>query len=175
MPLPSDHMKSFRVVGVAALLCTLGACGGADEASAPSAADAPPATSDAAPAEPSNEDVAAVETAFTDYNQALAAQDSATACSLSSPEAMETLVAAVSQQLGQQVAGCPEAFDLVLTAPGGTELAQQTAATLAVQDVAVQGDTATVTWSAEMPGQPPSALTNDLRRVDGRWLMAGGG
>ncbi len=170
-------MRSFRLVAAAALLCTVSACAGAEPPEG--SPDAPAAVSPAPPSEAGSEEVAvddeaAVETAFTDYNRALAEQDAAAACALSAPETVQMLVAAVSQQLGQQIGTCEEAFGLVFSAPGATELAQRTASTTEVRDVVVDGDTATVSWSAEIQEQRQD-LTNEMRRVDGRWLIVGAG
>lgn len=165
-------MRSFRLTASAALLCVVTGCGAP---AAPVGPDAPVAAP-AAPAAPgpAADDETAVETAFTDYNRALAEQDTAAVCALSDPGTVQTVLAAVTQQLGQQVGTCEEAFGLVFSAPGATELAQRTAATTEVRDVVVDGDTATVSWSAEVREQRQE-LTNDMRRVDGRWLIVGAG
>lgn len=162
-------MRSFRLAATAALLCTVSACGGADAPAGPDAPAASPVVP-AAPAEAAVDDETAVENVFTDYNQALADQDSAAACALSAPETVEALVAGVSQQLGQQATGCEDAFDLVFSVPGAGDVTRQAAESAQVQDVTVDGETAAVTWSAELQGRALTQ-TSDLRRVDGRWLL----
>ncbi len=166
-------MRSLRLAAAAALLCTVTACGGAEVPDAPAGPEAPAAASPASPAPPSEaaaDNETAVGNVFTDYNRALADQDFATACALSAPETVEALVAGVSQQLGQQATGCEDAFDLIFAVPGAGDLTRQAAESTQVQDVTVDGDTAAVTWSAELQGRALTQ-TSDLRRVDGRWLL----
>lgn len=171
-------MRSLRLAAAVVLLGAATACGGGAQP-APVVPDGPPAASSASPSalpdgttDPGVDDETAVRTAFTEYNDALAASDAAAACARSAPETVATLVAAVSQQLGQQVEGCEDAFGLVFATPGAAELARETAASTEIRQVSVDGDTAVVEWSADVQGQP-ATQTNELVRIDGRWLLGG--
>lgn len=166
-------MRSFRFAAAVVLLFTATACGGA-EPDAPAAPGAPVQAPPSVDRPAAGDDEAAVRDAFTEYNQALAASDTATVCALSAPETVDTLVAAVSQQLGQEVGGCEDAFGLVFSTPGAAELARQTAGSSEIQDVTVDGDTATVNWTTDVQGQQ-AAQSNNMRRIDGRWLLGGTG
>lgn len=170
-------MTMIRSLVTAAVLVTaLTSCGGAPAPADPDAgaSPAPPAGASAAPdqgtAGAAGGDEAAVETAFTDYNQALADRDFATACALNAPESVEALLSGVEQGLGQRPADCVAAFEIIYATPGAAELADGTTTTTEIQDVTISGDTATVTWSAEVQGRRPT-VTSDLRLIDGGWRL----
>jgi hypothetical protein len=171
-------MSMIRNLVTAAVLVTaLAACGG-DPAPADSDAGstaAPPVGSSAAPDDPAaagaaGGDEAAVETAFSDYNQALAERDFATACALNAPESVEALLSGVEQGLGQRPADCVAAFEIIYATPGAAELADATTTSTEIQDVTVTGGDATVTWSAQVRDQRQT-VSSDLRRIDGDWRL----
>lgn len=158
---------------LAALLAALTACAPADEGDAPPGEPAPPATS--APAEPpaapqgGETERAAVEAAFRGYYEALLARDFPRACALTAPETREKLLENLAAQ-GGQAATCEEALTQIYASPANAELADNVAKTLQIQEVTVDGDTATITWSAEVQGQRP-VVTNQLRLIDGQWRL----
>ncbi|CAA9438347.1 MAG: hypothetical protein AVDCRST_MAG66-3776 [uncultured Pseudonocardia sp.] len=163
------------VVVIAVLTAALASCGGptappltpAPDAGAtvPSAAAAPTtATPDPAA------DEEAVEASFNEYNAALAAEDFGRACALNAPESIETMLDAIEQQAGQRPTDCVEALEGLYSNPATAEQVDAIATTTEIEEVAVTGDEAEVTWSADVQGQRPT-VTSDLRRVDGNWLL----
>ncbi|WP_300013599.1 hypothetical protein [Pseudonocardia sp.] len=150
----------------ATLVVVLASCGG----TAPTTSDGPTSAPTGGPDGVAGTDRAAVEAAFTDYNQALADRDFVTACALNAPESVQTLLTGVEQALNQRPADCVEAFEIVYATPGAAELADGTTTSAAIQDIAVTGDTATITWSADVEGERPT-VTSDLRRIDGNWRL----
>jgi hypothetical protein len=117
----------------------------------------------------SEADRAEIEAVFQGYYEALLARDFTTACALNAPETTEALLADLASQ-GVQVGSCEEAFETIYATPGAPEVADGIAATAQIQDVRVDGDVATISWSAEVEGQRPT-VTNDLRRIDGQWRL----
>lgn len=112
-----------------------------------------------------------VESSFRGYHEALLARDFPAACALNSPEATAKLLATVRTR-SIVVGTCEDAFAAIFAEPGAAETADGIARSVQVQDVAVTGDDARITWSASLEGEPRTA-TNVLRRVDGEWrLMA---
>ena len=110
-----------------------------------------------------------VESAFRGYHAALLARDFPAACAVNSPEATERLLASVATQ-GIEATTCEEAFTAIFSEEGAAATADGIASTVQVQEVAVTGEDATVTWTALLSGELRTA-TNDLRRVDGRWML----
>jgi hypothetical protein len=165
-----------NLVTAAVLVAALASCsGGATPAgtgsgSTPAAPTGPSAAAPGPAGDAAGGAEAAVETAFTGYNRALADRDFGTACALNAPESVDVLLAGVEQGLGQRPADCVEAFEIIYATPGAAELADATTTSAVIQDVAVSGDTATVTWSAEVQGQRPT-VTSDLRLIDGDWRL----
>ena len=53
---------------------------------------------------------------------------------------------------------------------GAADIADAVADTARIQAVTVDGDSATITWSAEVAGQRPT-VTNTMRRIDGQWRL----
>lgn len=164
-------MKTIRIaLAAAALALALGSCstsvgggGSPGDQAVPSAA-APPASGPAA-----GGDRSAVEAVFRGYYQALLARDFPGACSVSAPETIAKLLASLKTQ-GVTVGTCPEALSTIYAIPGAAEAADAIANSAQIQDVAVTGDQASITWSAEVNGQRPT-VTNDVRRVDGQWRL----
>lgn len=164
-----------NLVTAAALVTALASCSGPTPAGTDAAGTTtPPAGGSTAAPGPAGGavggDESAVETAFAGYNQALSARDFPTACALNAPESVEALLAAIEEGLGQRPADCVEAFEIVYAGPGTAEVADATTKTAQIQDVAVTGETATVTWSAQVQGQTQT-VTSDLRLIDGNWRL----
>jgi hypothetical protein len=110
---------------------------------------------------------AGVEKAFRGYYAALLARDFSTACSYNSPEAIDKLVLSLRTQ-GIAASGCEDAYAAVFAEEGGSAAADRIGNTVQIQGITVNGDQATVNWSAELDGeQRPS--TSVMRRVDGQW------
>lgn len=172
-------MSSYRpaLAGTAvALVLALSACGADTDGGQPpaDAAGEPAAPSTGAPPspaerEPATAEEAAVEAAFRGWQQALAAKDFAAACGLNTTEANEALVGALTAG-GAPVETCEEGYALVLNQPEALETSRVVAETAQVQDVVVEGENATVTWSAQVQDQRPTT-ENGLRLVDGQWRM----
>jgi hypothetical protein len=169
-------MTSIRTTlagaAVAALVLVLSGCssdaeGDGATAEAPPPASAAPTT--AAPGgDPSGRE-AAVETVFRSYYEALLARDFATACALNAPETNQALLQNLAAQ-GGQAATCEEALSQIYAAPEAAALADGVASTAEIQDVTVEGETATVTWSAQV-GEQRRTVTNELRLIDGQWRL----
>lgn len=165
-----------NIVAAAVLVTALASCsGGPAPAGTDAATGTPPPSGESATAPGSapgaaGGDAAAVETAFARYNQALADRDFTTACALNAPEPIEALLAGVEEAMGQRPADCVEAFEIVYATPGAAEAADSTTTTSEIQDVTVTGDTATVTWSAEVQGMRQT-VTSGLRLIDGGWRL----
>jgi hypothetical protein len=153
----------------------LAACGTAPDTTQAAAApaDAPvlapptpgaPATDTAAP-----DDETAVEQSLRRYYAAVLERDFAAACALNAPESIETLLDnARSEDLPATT--CEDALAAIYAVPGAAEVADGIARTTRVEDVAVTGDTASVTWSGEVAGERVT-VTSDMRRVDGAWKL----
>jgi hypothetical protein len=110
---------------------------------------------------------AGVEEAFRGYHAALLARDFRTACSYNAPEATAKLLISLRTQ-AIEVATCEDAFTAIYAESGGAGQADAVAQTVQIQGITVNGDQATVNWTAQLDGeQRPSAST--MRRIDGRW------
>ena len=94
-----------------------------------------------------------------------------TACMLYTPEANAQLIAAV-QADGAQVLTCEDALVTVFSQAGVPATAAEAAATMVVDDVLVEGLSATITWTSSRQGEPRTD-TVALQLVGGRWLLAG--
>jgi hypothetical protein len=105
------------------------------------------------------------------YLDAVAAGDFAGACAQLTVESAQALVTAV-QQAGGAAPGCPEALGAVLVQPGAAQTAIDAASTTAVQEVVIDGFTATVRWSSTQRGAPRTDAVA-LQSVAGQWLLAG--
>ena len=110
---------------------------------------------------------AGVEKAFRGYYAALLARDFQTACSYNTPEAIDKLLLSLRTQ-GIAANGCEDAYSAIFAEEGGSAAADRIGNTVQIQGITVNGDQATVNWSAELDGeQRPS--TSVMRRVDGQW------
>ncbi|WP_219419684.1 hypothetical protein [Pseudonocardia nigra] len=186
-------MKTIRTAFAAAALATvltsaLTSCGGqvagtpsaAEPAAAPPPATSVPATPPSGTADGSTgsggtaavgaDDEAAVEIVFRSYYRALLDRDWQTACALSAPETQDALIENLRTQGGVTVGSCEEAFSTIYAVPGAAEIADEIAETAQIQDIAVTGDDATITWSAQSQGARPTVI-NGLRRIDGEWRL----
>lgn len=114
---------------------------------------------------------ASVEAALREYQAAIAGGDFATACARNAPETSAQLIELVNAQ-GAAIATCEEAFALVFAQPGAFEAARESADTTTVDDVTVEGETAIISWTSQVQGEP-STVRNTLRAVDGQWLIVG--
>ena len=166
--LPAMTLRALPIAGLAALAClTFAGC--SSEPATPDAGPAP-TTATAPPAGPARTgDEAAVEDVFHEYYRALLARDFAAACALNAPETTEQLLANVRSQ-GVTASSCEEALGKIYSLPGAAATADSIAHSASVDDVTVNGDQATITWSADINGARPT-VTSGLRRVDGRWLL----
>ena len=110
---------------------------------------------------------AGVEKAFRGYYAALLARDFHTACSYNTPEATDKLLLSLRTQ-GIAATGCEDAFAAIFAEEGGSAAADRIGNTVQIQRITVDGDQATVNWSAELDGEqrPASSL---MKRVDGEW------
>lgn len=166
----------MRTLASAALvLAAATACGGTvTPTGAPPATTASSSAAPSTPAPPEAADRAAVEKAFDDYNRALLARDFATVCATLSPQAAQQVVTMVAGN-GGQAGTCQEAFTAVYADPSTAALLDQAARSIRIDDIAVSGETATLTYSGEANGQRAEGLTGRLQRIDGRWRVAGTG
>ncbi|HWM58518.1 MAG TPA: hypothetical protein VNO83_11835 [Pseudonocardia sp.] len=110
-----------------------------------------------------------VEKAFRGYHSALVARDFRTACAYNSPEATDKLLASVRTQ-GIDAADCEDAFTAIYSEEGAAAAADGVHNSVQIQKVAVDGDTATIDWSAQLDGEQRPARTT-MHRADGRWLL----
>jgi hypothetical protein len=137
-------MKTLRVVLAAAVLAVgLGACG----------------------SDPKDD----VTQTFKGYYTALLARDFPTACALTAPESTQQLLSALATQ-GIQAKTCEDAFTAVFNEPGAAEVSDTIARTAKIDDVQVDGDDATVKWTATVDGNPQSA-TYGMHYADGKWKL----
>jgi predicted outer membrane protein len=162
-------LRALPVAGLAALAClTLAACGGSE----PATPAAPPvaAGASAPPAAPVRTGAEAeVEAVFHAYYRSLLARDFAGACAFNAPETTDQLLATLRQQ-GVTASTCEEGLSAIYSMPGAEATADTIANTAAVDTITVDGEDASITWSAEIEGQRPT-VTSGLRRVDGRWVL----
>jgi hypothetical protein len=170
-PLRDASARALRtILAAAAVSAALTACAGGGPAStpggpAPASATAPFTAAGFAPTGPQVD----VLTTFVTYNKALVARDYATSCSLMSPEAGASILAALKAQ-NMSAATCEESLTAILGSPAAGPGDDELVTSLQVSSIAITGDTATVAWSADKQGQRTST-TSRLRRVDGGWKM----
>jgi hypothetical protein len=111
----------------------------------------------------------AVEKAFKGYHSALLARDFAVACSYNAPEATAKLLDSLRSQ-AIAVSTCEDAFAAIYAEQGGAAQADGVSRSVQIQGITVQGDRATVNWTAELDGeQRPAAST--MRELDGHWAF----
>jgi ketosteroid isomerase-like protein len=158
-------MKTIRTaVAAAALVAALAGCG-TPVAGTPAPQPPPPTT----PPDPAA-DQRAIEALFQDYYQALRAQDFATACSYNAPETTDQLLANLRSR-GVEAATCEEGMTAIYAIPNTARVVEQVAETATIENITVTGDEATLNWSSEVDGTRSPGSTQ-LRRADGRWLLA---
>ncbi len=168
-------MKLFAPVLLVCLV--LAGCGGDDKKDA---APTPAATRAAteAPTEVAasgSGDEAEVKTMFTAYLKSLVDRDWDGACSHLAPETTEKLKANI-KQLG--VANVPdECADLMKQLyaqidkdPNAKKAIDDIANTATVKDVKVDGEKASITWSAKVNGVD-TPVTQSARIIDGQWKL----
>ena len=174
-------------VVVAAALAVSGAC--STGAPAPQAAPPPPAPALSAPAPGSGpsapapadqsapgqtsagSDEAAIRTALDDYNKSLVDRDFATSCAALTPQARSALLA--KARSGKLPAGsCEQALTAIYQVPGTGAVADEISRSTRVSSVAVNGDQATVSFTATVRGRSTPAVSTRMARMDGRWLIA---
>jgi hypothetical protein len=166
-------MKTIRTaVAAAALVAALAACG-TPVTGTPEAQPASQPASQPTPQSDPFADQRAIETMFQDYYRALQAQDFATACGYTAQETTDQLLANLRSR-GIEAATCEEAMTAVYAIPQNARVVEQVAETARIENVTVNGDQATLNWSSEVDGNR-SPGTTQLRRVDGRWLLASTG
>lgn len=161
-------MNTSRIGLALAVAAALTACAGPAPAAAPDGGVGTTSASPAAIPAPVSEE-AEVEQTFQRYYEALLGRDYRAACEINAPETTTTFVEAVTAQ-GVTVGTCEEAFKAVYATPGTAEATDKIATSSRIQGVTIDGDTATVNWSAEAQGQRRTVDTG-FRRVDGQWRI----
>jgi hypothetical protein len=112
-----------------------------------------------------------VAEALRTYLNAVATGDFAGACGQLTVESAGALATAV-QTAGGAAPGCPEALSAVLLQSGAAQTAIDAASTTAVEEVTVDGLTATVRWRSVQRGVPRTDAVT-MQSVDGQWRLAG--
>jgi hypothetical protein len=167
-------VKTIRTaVAAAALVAALAGCG-SPVAGTPAAQPAPPPTP--APTTPPPDPAAdrqAIESVFHDYYRALRAQDFTTACSHNAPETTSRLLADLHAR-GVDANTCEEGMTAVYAIPENARVVEQAGQNAKIDQVRVNGDQAVISWTSKVNGRTGPGTTH-LRRVDGRWLLSGGG
>jgi hypothetical protein len=107
--------------------------------------------------------------AFIAYYRALQDRDFAAACALNAPETTETLIANVRGS-GIDTSSCVDAFTQIYNLPAAATQADEIARSATVEDVAVKGDIATITWSGRVSGKA-TTTTSKMRLLDGLWRV----
>jgi hypothetical protein len=154
------------VTGATVLLVVLSACGLPASPSSPPARKAPPSPTTSAQTAPNAGDA---RDTFLAYYQALQDRDFATACALHAPETTETLLANVRGS-GIDATGCIDALTQIYDLPEAAARGDEVARSATVDDVVVEGGTATITWSSRA-GAKPTTTTSEMRLLDGRWRV----
>lgn len=113
-------------------------------------------------------DEVGVQTVFRSYHAALLARDFATACTLNAPETSAELVRNVNAQGGTALT-CAAALATVYDGPGAA-VADEVSRSARVDGVAVDGDTARLTWTFRA-GDTARTVDTGLRRIDGQWRL----
>ena len=170
---------------VLALVGVLGGCtaavpatGGASTPSIGSAVSAPGTTAVLAPTPttaagdgPVGAEEEAVAGALRAYHGAVAAGDFVLACTQMTVESATALVGAV-QGAGAPAPSCPEALAAVIAQPGAAQAAIEAANSIVVDDVTVEGLSATIRWTSTRQGVPRTDALS-MQSVDGQWRLAG--
>ena len=169
------------------LSLTLFACGGDDEPSEPAATSTPAAQATQAPTEAATEapteapvaeaggEEGEVREMFADYTEALGDRDWDDACEHLAPETTDKLKSNVAR-LGLKNApqDCEGLMDALYTQIDKDPTAKKTiddiTATAKVTDVKIDGESATVSWSAKVNGTD-TPITQTARKIDGAWKL----
>jgi hypothetical protein len=162
-------MKLSPLVPLLAL--ALFACGGDD--SEPAAKATPPATATASPAASGGEED--VREMFADYTEALRERDWEEACEHLAPETTDKLKSNVAQLgLADAPGDCEGLMGALYEQIDQNATAKKTiddiTASAKVTDVEIDGDTASVSWSATVNGTD-TPVTQSARIVDGEWKL----
>jgi hypothetical protein len=160
-------------VAAAALVAALAGCGN-PVAGTPAAQPAPPPTAapTTRPPDPAA-DRQAIENVFHDYYRALDARDFAKACGYNAPETTSRLLADLHAR-GVDANTCEDGMTAVYAIPENAKIVEQVGKNTTIDGVTVNGDDAVVKWTSKVNGKAGPGTTH-LRRVDGRWLLSGGG
>jgi predicted small lipoprotein YifL len=167
-------VKTIRTaVAAAALVAALAGCG-SPVAGTPAAQPAPPTTPAPTTQPPSPAaDRRAIEGVFHDYYRALLARDFTTACGYNAPETTSRLLAELHTR-GVDANTCEEGMTAVYAIPENAEVVEQVGKNATIDGVTVNDDEAVIKWTSKVNGKAGPGTTH-LRRVDGRWLLSGGG
>ena len=103
------------------------------------------------------------------YHTAVLARDYPAVCAYNAPEATERLLASVARE-GVRADTCEEALAAVFEQSGGAETADGVARTAEIDEISVDGDRATVRWTATIEGTP-TPTSWGMRRIDGAWKL----
>ncbi|MCY7341759.1 MAG: nuclear transport factor 2 family protein [Pseudonocardia sp.] len=112
---------------------------------------------------------AQAEKAFRSYYEAQLARDFTAVCAVNAPETTARLLETLATK-GVKAPTCEDAFAAIFAEPGAAQTADGIASSVQIQEVAVTGEDAKITWTATLDGVPRTS-TNTLRRIDGRWLL----
>lgn len=167
--------------GLLLLVLVLAGCG--KSGSTPPIADrtntgiVPPTTSTAtAPSDPGSAGERraerAIGRAFDDYNRALVARDYAGACRQLAPETVRKLYENLKGRVPNVPKDCDKQLALIYGSVGPTirQRLEETSRTARLDRVVVDGDTATIDWTAR-PGGKRVRVTQTARRVGGAWRL----
>jgi hypothetical protein len=160
------------------LSLALFACGGDEDepsGSQPAATNTPAAKATEAPAQAAAGGEEEVREMFADYTEALGERDWEEACEHLAPETADKLKSNV-QQLGltDTPSDCEGLMDALYTQIDKNATAKKTiddiTATAKVTEVKIDGEAATVSWSAKVNGTD-TPVTQSARLIDGEWKL----
>jgi hypothetical protein len=162
----------MKLLAPVLLVCVvLAGCGGGEKKEAPKST--PAATEATAAAGAGGEQ--GVKDMFDDYRAALVARDWDRACSHLAPETTQKLQSNI-KQLGvtSPPSDCPKLMDTLYTQidkdPTAKKAIDDIAKSAKVTRVKVDGDKASVSWSAKVNGQE-TPVTQTARIIDGEWKL----
>jgi hypothetical protein len=169
-------MKIMGTVAAAGVLCAgLTSCGTAVAGkAAPELAPAPSTRAPATPASPAANaphtgDEAAVEEVFRDYHDALLQRDFTRACSHDTAETDAHLVESLKAR-GMTAESCEEALDLLYQSPETAAAADAISSGVDIDDITIDGDSATIAWTYPAGGGRWQA-TSEAHRDEEGWLL----
>jgi hypothetical protein len=172
----------MKLMPLVLVLClALFACGGDDEPAEPAATSTPTAAATeatAAPEEAKGGDAGGEEEVremFTDYTKALGERDWDEACEHLAPETTDKLKANIAQlgltdAPGDCVGLMGALYAQIDKDPTAKKTIDDITQTAKVSSVKVDGDTATVSWSAKVNGTD-TPVTQTARIIDGEWKL----